>query len=344
MASPRSGVSGVPHTGDDKTARSRDDRSPATLVPSRTMEANTIEVRELRKTYGPTVAVDGLTFTVQAGQVTGFVGPNGAGKSTTMRVILGLDAADAGSALIGGRPYRELHTPLREVGALLDASAIHPGRRARDHLLWMANYSGLPSKRVDEVLELVGLASVARRRAGGFSLGMKQRLGIAAALLGDPPVLMFDEPVNGLDPEGIMWIRGLLRKLADEGRAVLVSSHLMSELQGTAHRVVVVGKGRLIADTTVAELVAAASGDRVVLRTSDRSGAMSVLANAGATVAAIDRDTLTVSGLQPEQVAALLTERALPFSEVAAHRASLEEAYMELTRDSVEFSAPAEEA
>ncbi|HEU5475270.1 MAG TPA: ATP-binding cassette domain-containing protein [Actinophytocola sp.] len=299
-----------------------------------------IEVRQLRKTYGPTVAVEGLSFTVAAGQVTGFVGPNGAGKSTTMRVILGLDAPDAGSALVGGRPYRTLPTPLCAVGALLDAGAVHPGRRARDHLLWLAHYAGLPTRRVDEVLELVGLAGAARRRAGGFSLGMRQRLGIAAALLGDPPVLMFDEPVNGLDPEGIVWIRGLLRGFAEQGRAVLVSSHLMGELEGTADHLVVIGRGRLIADTTVRDLVAAASGDRVVLRTADRSGAMSVLANAGATVAATDRDSLTVSGLPAERVVAVLTERGLPFSEVSAHRATLEEAYMELTRDAVEFGAP----
>src|SRR5262245_43007693 len=195
------------------------------LSSARTSTEAAIEVRGLHKRYGPTVAVDGLSFAVSPGQVTGFVGPNGAGKSTTMRTILGLDAPDSGTALVGGRAYRTLETPLREVGALLDAAAIHPGRRARDHLLWMAHYSGLPSRRVDEVIETVGLASVARRRAGGFSLGMRQRLGIAGALLGDPPVLMFDEPVNGLDPEGIVWIRGLLRRLADEGRAVLVSSH-----------------------------------------------------------------------------------------------------------------------
>jgi ABC-2 type transport system ATP-binding protein len=207
----------------------------------------------------------------------------------------------------------------------------------------LARYNGLPARRVDEVLELVGLATVARRRAGGFSLGMRQRLGIAAALLGDPPVLMFDEPVNGLDPEGIVWIRGLLRRLAGEGRAILVSSHLMGELEGTADHLVVIGRGRLIADTTVRELLAAASGDRVVLRTSDRSGAMSVLANAGATVAATDRDRVTVSGLPSEQVVALLTQQGLPFSEVAAHRASLEEAYMELTRDTVEFSGAGQE-
>lgn len=299
----------------------------------------TIEVRGLRKHYGPTVAVDDLSFTVTSGQVTGFVGPNGAGKSTTMRVILGLDAPDAGTAMVGGRPYRALRTPLREVGALLDAGAIHPGRRARDHLLWMAQYNGLPRRRVDEVIELVGLASVARRRAGGFSLGMRQRLGIAGALLGDPPVLMFDEPVNGLDPEGIVWIRGLLRSLAGEGRAILVSSHLMGELEGSADHLIVIGRGRLIADTTVHDLLVAASGDRVVLRTPNRSAAMTVLANAGATVAATGRDTVTITGLQAEGIVALLTEHRLPFAEVAAHRASLEEAYMDLTRDVVEFGA-----
>lgn len=307
------------------------------------MEA-TIECRGLRKHYGSVVAVDGLTFTVAPGQVTGFVGPNGAGKSTTMRIILGLDAPDEGDALIGGRPYATLLHPLYEVGALLDASAIHPGRRARDHLLWMAHSNGIPRRRVDEVIELVGLASAARRRGGGFSLGMRQRLGIAGALLGDPPVLMFDEPVNGLDPEGIRWIRGLLRSLAAEGRAVLVSSHLMSELEGSADHLVVIGRGRLIADTTVEALLAAASGDRVHLRTSRQSEAMTLLANAGATVAANDRDVLIVSGLATERIVGLLTQTGLPFSEVAAHRASLEEAYMELTRDAVEFHAAAVEA
>jgi ABC-2 type transport system ATP-binding protein len=300
------------------------------------MEA-TIEVRGLRKHYGPTIAVDDLSFRVAPGQVTGFVGPNGAGKSTTMRMILGLDAPDGGTALVGGRPYRELRTPLREVGALLDASAVHPGRRARDHLLWMAHYSGLPARRVDEVIEQVGLAPVARRRAGGYSLGMRQRLGIAGALLGDPQVLLFDEPVNGLDPEGIVWIRGLLRSLAAQGRAILVSSHLMGELEGSADHLVVIGRGRLIADTTVRDLLAAASGDRVALRTSMRSEAMTMLANAGATVAATDRDLVTVTGLPAERVAALLAGSGLPFSEISAHRASLEEAYMELTANAVEF-------
>jgi ABC-2 type transport system ATP-binding protein len=241
-----------------------------------------IEVNGLRKRFGKTVALDGMTFTVRPGRVTGFVGPNGAGKSTTMRVVLGLDAADAGTALVGGRPYRSLRRPLCHVGALLDAAAPQPGRTGRDHLLWLAHSQGLPTGRVDEVLRSVGLEAAARRRAGGYSLGMRQRLGIAAALLGDPPVLMLDEPVNGLDPEGVVWIRGLLRSLAAEGRAVLVSSHLLGELQGTADHLVVVGRGRVVADAGVEELVEAASRGR-------------------------------------------------------GRRASLEEAYLSLTRDAVEF-------
>jgi len=220
----------------------------------------TIEVSGLRKRYGPTLALDGMSFTVQPGRVTGFVGPNGAGKSTTMRMILGLDSADEGHALVGGRSYTSLRTPLRQVGALLDAAAPQPSRSARNHLLWLAHSQGLGARRVDEVIELVGLASVARRRVGGFSLGMRQRLGIAGALLGDPPVLMLDEPVNGLDPEGIVWIRGLLRSLAAEGRAVLVSSHLLSELQEAADHLVVVGRGRVIADVGMADLLAAGGG------------------------------------------------------------------------------------
>ena len=296
-----------------------------------------IEVRDLRKRYGATTAVDGLSFTVAPGEVTGFVGPNGAGKSTTMRVILGLDAADAGHAHVGGRPYRALRRPLTEVGALLDAEAVHPGRRARDHLLWMAHSNGIPARRVGEVLEQVGLASVARRRAGGFSLGMRQRLGIAAALLGDPPVLMFDEPVNGLDPEGIVWIRGLLRALAAEGRAVLISSHLMGELEGTADHLVVIGRGRLVVDTTVSDLLAAASGGRVEVRTTRRAEAMTVLANAGGTVALTGNDALTVTDLTGEETAAALSRAGVPFSELSPHRATLEETYMELTRESVEF-------
>ncbi|MFI1394316.1 ABC transporter ATP-binding protein [Streptomyces sp. NPDC020681] len=301
----------------------------------------TIEVQGLRKQFGQTVAVDDLSFTVQPGQVTGFVGPNGAGKSTTMRMLLGLDAPDAGSALIGGRPYAALRHPLTEVGALLDAAAVHPSRRGRDHLLWLAHSHGLSAGRVDEVLESVGLASAGRRRAGGYSLGMRQRLGIAAALLGDPPVLLLDEPVNGLDPEGIRWIRGFLRALAREGRAVLVSSHLMSELEDSADHLVVIGRGRLIADTSVAGLLAAASGDRVALRTSARTEAMALLAREGGTVAANGQESLTVTGLPAERIVSLLGAGGVPFSEVSAHRATLEEAYMELTRDAVEFQSAA---
>jgi ABC-2 type transport system ATP-binding protein len=302
------------------------------------MEA-TIEVTGLRKRFGPAQALDGMSFTVQPGQVTGFVGPNGAGKSTTMRVILGLDAADEGHALIGGQPYRSLRHPLQHVGALLDASALQPSRTARNHLLWLAHSQGLRARRVDEVIEQAGLGSAARRRAGGYSLGMRQRLGIAAALLGDPQVLMFDEPFNGMDPEGILWMRGFLRALSRQGRAVLVSSHLMSELEDTADHLVVVGRGQVIADTSVADLITSASGQRVLLRTPARTEAMTVLAHAGATVAATGRDTLTVSGLDPQHVVALLTDASVPFSEISAYRASLEEAYMELTRDAVEFRA-----
>jgi ABC-2 type transport system ATP-binding protein len=301
----------------------------------------TIEVTGLRKRFGSTLALDGMSFTVAPGQVTGFVGPNGAGKSTTMRVILGLDAADAGSALIGGRRYARLRQPLSQVGSLLDAAALQPGRTARNHLLWLAHSQGLGARRVDEVIGQAGLASAARRKAGGYSLGMRQRLGIAAALLGDPPVLLFDEPFNGMDPEGIVWMRGFLRALAAQGRAVLVSSHLMSELQDCADHLVVAGRGAVIADTSVAELIAAASGDRITLRTTARSEAMTVLAHAGATVAATGRDTLTVSGLSAARAVVLLSESGVPFSEVSAHRATLEEAYMELTRDAAEFRAAA---
>src|SRR5271166_2712768 len=260
------------------------------------MEA-TIELSGLRKRFGPTLALDGMSFTVHPGQVTGFVGPNGAGKSTTMRVILGLDAADEGTALIGGRPYESLRHPLSHVGSLLDAAALQPSRSARNHLLWLAYSQGLPAGRVTEVLVQAGLQDVARRKAGGFSLGMRQRLGIAAAMLGDPLILMLDEPFNGLDPEGIVWMRGFLRALARQGRAVLVSSHLMSELEDTADHLIVVGRGKVVADTSVAALLAAASGDRVVLRTIALPEALMVLDRAGATVAASGSDTLTISGL-----------------------------------------------
>jgi len=302
------------------------------------MEA-TIEVSGLVKRFGSTLALDKMTFLVAPGLVTGFVGPNGAGKSTSMRVVLGLDKADAGTALIGGRPYASLRRPLSHVGSLLDAAALQPSRSGRGHLLWLAHSQGLGAKRADDVIARVGLASAARRRAGGYSLGMRQRLGIAAALLGDPPVLMFDEPFNGMDPEGIIWMRGFLKALAGEGRAVLVSSHLMSELEDTADHLVVVGRGRVIADAGVADLIAAASADRVTIRTSARAEAMTALARAGAEVAATGPDALAVAHLRPERIVEILSERAIPVTELSAHRASLEEAYMELTRDSVEFRA-----
>jgi ABC-2 type transport system ATP-binding protein len=303
----------------------------------------TIEVAGLRKRFGATLALDGMSFTVRPGRVTGFVGPNGAGKSTTMRVILGLDAADAGTALIGGRPYATLRCPLRHVGSLLDAAALQPGRTARNHLLWLAHSQGLTVGRVDEVISQAGLEKVARRKAGGYSLGMRQRLGIAAALLGDPLVLLLDEPFNGMDPEGIVWMRGFLRSLAGDGRAVLVSSHLMSELQDTADHLIVAGRGKVIADTTVADLLAASSGDRVRLRTAAGARAAAALQDAGATVTSGGRDSLTISGLAAERIVALLAQAAVPFSEVSAHQVTLEQAYMELTRDAVEYR-PAEPA
>jgi ABC-2 type transport system ATP-binding protein len=308
-------------------------------LPYNQLMDTTIEVSGLHKRFGTTVALDGMSFTVAPGQVTGFVGPNGAGKSTTMRVILGLDAPDAGSALIGGRPYQSLRHPMRYVGSLIDAGALQPSRTGRNHLLWLAHSQGLAATRVDEVIAQAGLEKAARRRAGGYSLGMRQRLGIAAAMLGDPPVIMLDEPFNGLDPEGIVWMRGFLTALARQGRAVLVSSHLMSELEDTAEHLVVVGRGRVIADISMAGLIAAASGDRVRLRTSALPKALIVLEDAGATVTAGGPDTLMVTGLGAERTVEVLTASAVPFSEVSAHRATLEEAYMDLTRDAVEFRA-----
>jgi ABC-2 type transport system ATP-binding protein len=280
-----------------------------------------------------------MTFTVRPGQVTGFVGPNGAGKSTTMRVILGLDAADSGTALIGGRSYPTLRHPLSQVGALLDAAALQPSRSARNHLLWLAYSQGLTARRVDEVVDQAGLRSAVRRKVGGYSLGMRQRLGIAAALLGDPPVLMLDEPFNGMDPEGIIWMRNFLRALAEQGRAVLVSSHLMSELQDTADHLVVAGRGRVIADTSMRDLIAAASGNRVTVRTAAREKAAMALRHAGASVTPTGPDALSISGLSAEQVVVLLGENSVPFAEVSAHRASLEDAYLRLTQDAVEFRA-----
>jgi ABC-2 type transport system ATP-binding protein len=298
-----------------------------------------IEAHALTKRYGRTVAVDDLSFGVEAGRVTGFVGPNGAGKSTTIRLLLGLDAPDRGEIRVDGKRYRELRAPLREVGALLDASATHPGRRARSHLLWLARSNGLPAGRVDEVLDLVGLTDVARKRTGGFSLGMTQRLGIAAAMLGDPHVLVFDEPVNGLDPDGIRWLRAFLRSLAEDGRAVFVSSHLLSELEGIADELVVIGRGRLIAQTTVSELLASKHDGRVHVRTPLVVEVMAALASAGATVTSTGADALVVSGLQPDEVAQVVAEQGLRLDELVRERASLEDAFIDLTRDAVEYAA-----
>jgi ABC-2 type transport system ATP-binding protein len=296
-----------------------------------------IEAVQLTKRFDRTTAVDNLSFGVPAGFVTGFVGPNGAGKSTTMRMILGLARPDGGRALVNGRLYAELRRPLHEVGALLDAAAVHPGRRASHHLLWLARSNGIPRRRVHQVLELVGMADVGRRRVRGFSLGMRQRLGIAAALLGDPPVLILDEPANGLDPDGIAWLRGFVRTLAAEGRAVLVASHLMSELEDTADRLVVIGRGRLIAATGVAELLASASGNSVRLRTPRVPEVMRLLAAAGGTVTTDGPNVLTVTGLDAARVAELTAERGLSLHELTPQRATLEQAFMQLTRDAVEF-------
>ncbi|TYK42798.1 ABC transporter ATP-binding protein [Actinomadura decatromicini] len=305
-----------------------------------------IEVRELTKRYGATTAVDRLSFAVRPGTVTGFLGPNGAGKSTTMRVLLGLDAATSGEALVNGGRYAALRRPMREVGALLDAGAVHGGRRAFDHLGWLARSNGIPARRVAEVLEQVGLAGVARKRVAGFSLGMRQRLGIAAALLGDPGVLMFDEPVNGLDPDGVRWIRELMRALAAEGRTVLISSHLMSEMELTADRLIVIGRGRLIADTSVREL-AERFGRGVLVRTPRPAELTEVLEAAGGSVepapgGPADGGRLTVGGLDVAAIGDMAAAKGIPLHEVTPHSASLEEAYMELTSGDAEFTAAAE--
>ncbi|ROT29698.1 ABC transporter ATP-binding protein [Micromonospora sp. HM5-17] len=289
-----------------------------------------IEVRELRKRYGRVVAVDGLTFTVRPGQVTGFLGPNGAGKSTTMRMMLGLDHPSGGEVLIDGAPYRARSAPLRHVGALLDAGAAHPGRRAFHHLLWLARSNQIPRSRVREVLSVVGLADVARRRVGTFSLGMAQRLGVAAALLGDPPVLLFDEPVNGLDPAGVRWIRELMRGLAAEGRTVFVSSHLMSEMALTADHLVVIDRGRLLADTGTREFVAAHSGGYVRIRTPEPERLRDVLAGAGVEVRSASDGTLRAYGVEAARVGELVSAHRLTVHEIGNQPAALEEAFMRL--------------
>jgi ABC-2 type transport system ATP-binding protein len=299
-----------------------------------------IEARGLTKRYDDKLAVDDLTFTVRPGVVTGFLGPNGAGKSTTMRMILGLDAPTRGSVTVNGRPYREHAAPLREVGTLLDARSVHPGRSARNHLLALAQTSGIPRSRVDEVVEAVGLGSVAGRRAGGFSLGMGQRLGIAAALLGDPRTVILDEPVNGLDTEGIRWIRSLLQGLAAEGRTVFVSSHLMSEMAVCAQHLVVIGRGRLIADTGVEELIARAAPGVVRARSTDPEALAALLRSRDVAVSEDGDGALAVSGVSTDQVGRLAGAAGITLLELAAQQASLEEAFVDLTRDAVEFRAP----
>ncbi len=296
-----------------------------------------ITAHSLTKRYGTTTAVDHLSFEVQAGAVTGFLGPNGSGKSTTMRMIMGLDIPDSGSALIGGKPYSELAWPLREVGALLDAKAFHPARTARNHLRWLALSNDIPLRRVDEVLDQVGLSSVANRRAGKFSLGMSQRLGIAAAIIGDPQVLLFDEPVNGLDPEGIRWVRHFLRDLAAGGRTVLVSSHLISEMSLTADRLVVVGRGRLITETSVVDFVARSGGGTVRLVTPDLALFKPALIAAGAKLCDDIGESLMVDGLSASQIGDLAARDGLRVHELTPITASLEDAFMELTQDEVEF-------
>jgi len=297
-----------------------------------------IEVRELTKRYGRTTAIDGLSFTVKPGAVTGFLGPNGAGKSTTMRVLLGLDAATSGEALINGTRYASFRRPMHDVGALLDAGAVHGGRTAFDHLRCLARTNRIGTRRVTTVLEQVGLAGVARKRTGGFSLGMKQRLGIAAALLGDPGVLMFDEPVNGLDPDGVRWIRELMRSLADDGRTVLISSHLMSEMELSADRLIIIGRGRLIADTSVREL-AERFRRGVFVRSPRAEELAAVLIASGAAVERTGADVLSVQGLAVDAIGDLAAARGVPLYEVTPRSASLEEAYMELTAASVDHRA-----
>ncbi|MFK0174284.1 ATP-binding cassette domain-containing protein [Streptomyces sp. NPDC090306] len=297
-----------------------------------------IEVRGLTKRYGEVLAVDDLTFCVRAGEVTGFLGPNGAGKSTTLRMILGLDAAGSGTATVQGRPHSAQPAPLKAVGALLDPGAVLPSRTAFHHLLALAAGNGIPRSRVDEVLAEVGLENVARRRAGTFSLGMRQRLGIAAALLGDPPVLVFDEPLNGLDPEGIVWIRSLMRRMAAEGRAVLMSSHLMSEMELTADHLIVVGRGRLIADTTMKDFIETHSEREVLVRTPKAETLRPLLAGA-ADVRAEDNDTLVVTGLEAAEIGALAAADGVELHELSPRQVSLEKAFMNLTRDAVEYQA-----
>ncbi|MCP2255114.1 ABC-2 type transport system ATP-binding protein [Prauserella aidingensis] len=300
-----------------------------------------IEAQSLTKRYGDKLAVDDLSFTVESGRVTGFLGPNGAGKSTTMRMMLGLDNPTGGVVTIGGKRYSELHHPLRTVGALLEAHWVHPNRSARAHLSWMAKSNKISPKRVDEVLDIVGLSEVANKRAGGFSLGMSQRLGIAGALLGDPEVLLFDEPVNGLDPEGILWIRKFMQRLAEEGRTVFVSSHLLSEMALTATDLVVIGKGKLISQSTTEEFVARATDSTVKVRSPHLDRLRPALDRVGATVTTTD-DGLLVAGVAGEKIGELAMENQVTLHELAPQQGSLEQAFMQITGDSVEYHADLE--
>jgi ABC-2 type transport system ATP-binding protein len=308
-----------------------------------------IEARGLTKRYGGTVAVDNLSFSVEPGKITGFLGPNGAGKTTTMRLILGLDEPTSGTVTVDGRPFTQAAQPMRLIGALLDAKALHGGRSAYNHLLCLAQSNNLPKARVDEVMSLVGLTEVAGKRTKGFSLGMGQRLGIAAALLGDPQILMFDEPVNGLDPEGILWIRNLMKALAADGRTVFVSSHLMSEMENTADHLIVIGRGKLIADCTVDEFIAANSQLNVRVRTPQPDQLAKLVSAAGGTVRENGDGAMVVSGLETSQIGDLAFDNSVRLHELAPAQASLEQAFMELTASSVEFHAgipgePAREA
>jgi ABC-2 type transport system ATP-binding protein len=296
-----------------------------------------LEVQELTKRYGDTVAVDHISFSVQPGLVTGFLGPNGAGKSTTMRMILGLDRPTSGTALVNGRSYTGSPAPMAELGSLLEAKAVDKGRSARNHLLALAASNGIGAQRVDELLEVVGLADVARKPAGGFSLGMGQRLGIASALLGDPQVVMLDEPVNGLDPDGILWIRNLLKGLAAEGRTVFLSSHLMSELELTAEHLIVIGRGRILADMGMAEFIDSASVTRVRVVSPDAAALRDLLAAPGVTVASSEPGVLDVEGLDSRRIGEVATDNRITLHELTPIAASLEEAFMELTRDAVEY-------
>jgi ABC-2 type transport system ATP-binding protein len=300
-----------------------------------------IEVRGLTKRYGGKTAVDNLTFSIESGQVTGFLGPNGAGKTTTMRCILGLDYPNEGTITVDGKSYHDMAYPMREVGALLEAKAVHGGRSAYNHLLCLAQTNSLPRRRVGEVLELVGLTDVAKKRSKGFSLGMSQRLGIAATLLGDPKVLMFDEPVNGLDPEGILWIRNLMKALAGEGRTVFVSSHLMSEMENTADHLIVIGRGKLIAASSMKDFVASASGASVRVRTPSTDQLVRAVTAKGATTSTDDDGAIEVRGMSTEQIGDLAFSEGIRLHELTTVRASLEEAFMELTADSVEYHADA---